>query len=71
DCVKLGQKIVLRDRHIDLVLSGINHGSNSSVSVIYSGTIGAAIEGAFECPAIGLSLLDYSPDADFTAAIHF
>ena len=71
DCVKLGQKVVLKDRKIDLVLSGINHGSNSSVSVIYSGTMGAAIEASFETMAVGLSLLDYSPDADFTAAIHF
>ncbi len=71
DCVKLGQRVVLRNRHIDLVLSGINHGSNSSVSVLYSGTMGAAIEASFEYPAVGLSLLDYSPDADFTAAIHF
>ena len=71
DCVKLGQKVVLRDRHIDLVLSGINHGSNSSVSVVYSGTVGAALEGAFESPAIGISLMNYSADADFTTAIHF
>lgn len=72
DCVKLGQKVVLRNRKIDLVLSGINHGSNSSVSVIYSGTMAAAVEASFEgTPAIGLSLQDYSPDADFTAAIHY
>lgn len=71
DCVKLGQKVVLRDRKIDLVLSGINHGSNSSVSVIYSGTMGAAIEASFDSPAIGLSVQDYSPNADFTAAMHY
>ena len=63
DCVKLGQKVVLRGRKIDLVLSGINHGSNSSVSVIYSGTMGAAIEAS--------SVQDYSPNADFTAAVHY
>jgi len=69
DCVKLGQRVVLRDRKIDLVLSGINHGSNSSVSVIYSGTMAAAIEASFEgVPAIGFSLLDYSSKADFSAA---
>lgn len=69
DCVKLGQKVVLKNRKIDLVLSGINHGSNSSVSLIYSGTMAAAIEASFEnIPAIGLSLLDYSHNADFTAA---
>lgn len=52
-----------------MVLSGINHGSNSSVSLIYSGTMAAAIEASFEdIPAIGFSLLDYSPQADFTTA---
>ena len=72
DCVKLGQKVVLRDRKIDLVLSGINHGSNSSISLIYSGTMAAAIEGSFEgSRAVGFSLLDYSADADFTAAIYY
>jgi len=72
DCVKLGQKVVLRDRKIDLVLSGINHGSNSSVSLIYSGTMAAAIEASFEnIPAVGFSILDYSPNADFTTAKHF
>lgn len=72
DCVKLGEKVVLRDRKIDLVLSGINHGSNSSVSLIYSGTMAAAIEAAFDnIPSVGLSLLDYSSEADFTAAVHY
>jgi len=70
DCVKLGQRVVLRNRKIDLVLSGINHGSNSSVSVIYSGTMAAAIEASFEgVTAIGFSLLDYSAKADFSAAV--
>ena len=70
DCIKLGQRVVLRDRKIDLVLSGINHGSNSSVSVIYSGTMAAAIEASFEnVPAIGFSLLDYSSNADFAASV--
>jgi 5'-nucleotidase len=69
DCVKLGQRVVLRNRKIDLVLSGINHGSNSSVSVIYSGTMAAAIEASFEgTPAVGFSLLDYASKADFSAA---
>jgi len=66
DCVKLAKHYVLRDRQPDLVLSGINHGTNSSVSVIYSGTMSAAIEGAMEgIPSIGFSLADYSHDADF------
>ncbi|MCQ2270663.1 MAG: 5'/3'-nucleotidase SurE [Bacteroidales bacterium] len=72
DCVKLGQKVVLRDRKIDLVLSGINHGSNSSISLIYSGTMAAAIEASLEnVKGVGFSLLDYSSDADFTASIHY
>ncbi|HPB57122.1 MAG TPA: 5'/3'-nucleotidase SurE [Bacteroidales bacterium] len=69
DCIKLAQKVVLRNRKIDLVLSGINHGANSSVSLLYSGTMAAAIEASFEnIPAIGFSLLDYSPNANFDAA---
>ena len=72
DCVKLGLRVVLKDRPADLVLSGINHGSNSSVSLIYSGTMGAAVEATLShVPAIGFSLLDYRPDADFTAARHY
>ncbi len=69
DCVKLGQKVVLKDKPIDLILSGINHGSNSSISIIYSGTMGAAMEGSVEnFKSIGFSLLDYAADADFSAA---
>ena len=72
DCVKLGLRVVLKDRPADLVLSGINHGSNSSVSLIYSGTMGAAVEATLShVPAIGFSLLDYHADADFTAARHY
>ena len=72
DCVKLGLRVALKGRRADIVLSGINHGSNSSVSLIYSGTMGAAVEGTLShVPAIGFSLLDYHPDADFTAARHY
>ena len=54
DCIKLAKHFVLKDRKPDLVVSGINHGSNSSISVIYSGTMSAAIEAAIEgLPAIG------------------
>lgn len=68
DCIKLAFYEVLK-RKPDLVLSGINHGSNASVAVIYSGTIGAAVEGTlYGVPSIGFSLLDHSPNADFTAA---
>ncbi len=67
DCVKLAKHYVLKDRKIDLVVSGVNHGSNSSISVMYSGTMSAAIEGAIESlPAIGFSLCDYDPDADMS-----
>jgi 5'-nucleotidase len=66
DCVKLAKHFILKDRKPDIVLSGINHGSNSSVSVIYSGTMSAAIEGAMEgIPSIGFSLCNYDHDADF------
>lgn len=67
DCIKLAKHYVLKDRRPDLVVSGINHGSNSSISVIYSGTMSAAIEAAIEgLPAIGFSLCDYGHDADFS-----
>lgn len=72
DCMKLGEKVVLKGRQIDLVLSGINHGSNSSVSLLYSGTMAAAIEATFDnIPAVGISLQDYAADADFTACVHY
>jgi 5'-nucleotidase len=68
DCVKMAVNNVLKKRP-DLVLSGINHGSNSSINVIYSGTMSAAIEGALEgSPSIGFSLCDYAMEADFTQA---
>lgn len=70
DCVKMAFDHLLRDEHIDLVVSGINHGSNSAVNILYSGTMGAAIEGSFYgCPAVGLSLDDHGEDADFEAAV--
>ncbi len=67
DCVKIAKHHVLKDRKPDLVVSGINHGSNTSISVLYSGTMSAAIEAAIEgMPAIGFSLCDYSATADFS-----
>lgn len=69
DCVKMARHFVLKNNHRqpDLVVSGINHGSNTSISVLYSGTMSAAIEGAIEgTPAIGFSLCDYSHKADFS-----
>lgn len=66
DSVKLGIS-ELAERRPDIVLSGVNHGSNAAVAVLYSGTMGAAIEGAvFKIPSIGFSLLDHSHNADFT-----
>ncbi len=71
DCIKLSVNTLL-DRRPDFVLSGINHGSNSSASVHYSGTMGAAREAALlGIPAIGFSLLDHSYEADFSTAVKF
>lgn len=71
DCVKMAVNKILPKKP-DLVLSGINHGSNSSINVIYSGTMSAAIEGALEgAPSIGFSLCDYGIDADFSQAVPF
>lgn len=65
DCVKIAINEILK-RKPDLCVSGINHGSNSSINVIYSGTMSAAVEAGIEgIPAIGFSLLDYSWDANF------
>jgi 5'-nucleotidase len=67
DCVKLAKHHVLKDRAPDLVVSGINHGANTAISVLYSGTMSAAIEGALEgIPAIGFSLADFSRRPDFS-----
>lgn len=72
DCVKMAFDYLLAGQKIDLVLSGINHGSNAAVNILYSGTLGAAIEGSFyDCPSIGLSLDDHTAEADFEAAVHY
>ena len=68
DCVKLALQELL-ERKPDICVSGINHGANSSINVIYSGTMSAAIEAGIEgVPAIGFSLCDYTWDADFSQA---
>lgn len=68
DCVKMAVNKLL-PRKPALCLSGINHGANHSINIIYSGTMSAAIEGAIEgIPSIGFSLLDYSIEADFSAS---
>jgi 5'-nucleotidase len=71
DCVKLAVDKILHQKP-DICISGINHGANHSINVIYSGTMSAAVEAAIESiPSIGFSLLDYAIDADFTAARHY
>ncbi len=71
DCVKLAVNKILNKKP-DLCVSGINHGSNSSINVIYSGTMSAAVEGALEgIPSIGFSILDYAHNADFSEAEKF
>lgn len=68
DCVKMGVSKLLKCRP-DLIVSGINHGANSSINVIYSGTMSAAIEGAMEgISSIGFSLCNHAIEADFTAS---
>jgi 5'-nucleotidase len=73
DCVKMARHYVLKDkRQPDVVVSGVNHGSNTSISVLYSGTMSAAIEAAIEgTPAIGFSLCDYGNDADFSHTLEY
>ena len=66
DCVKLAKHVVLKGRKIDLCVSGINHGSNASINIIYSGTMSAAMEASIEgIPSVGFSLSDFSFDANF------
>jgi 5'-nucleotidase len=61
DCVKLAKHVVLKGRKIDICVSGVNHGSNASINILYSGTMSAAMEASIEgIPSIGFSLLDFS-----------
>jgi 5'-nucleotidase len=71
DCVKLAFKVVLKKR-ADFLFSGINHGSNSSINVIYSGTMAAVFEGALaDVPSAGFSLADYRMTADFRPSVRY
>jgi 5'-nucleotidase len=71
DCIKMAISQLLV-RKPDLILAGINHGGNASSSVMYSGTMGAVIEGCLnEIPSIGFSLLNFDRDADFSIVKHF
>lgn len=73
DCIKMGMRILEEDGIVpDLVISGINHGSNATAASTYSGTIGAALEGAYYgIPAIGLSLCSHDEEADFSPVTDF
>lgn len=67
DCIKLAINVVLKDKPIDLIVSGINHGSNSSVNLVYSGTMGAALIGAENgIPAIGYSIDEHAMEVDLS-----
>ena len=72
DCVKLAVNTVLKGKKPDLCVSGINHGLNNSINVLYSGTMSAAVEGAIEgIPSIGFSLDDYTLQADFSHCLKY
>lgn len=71
DCIKVAVDMLM-PRKPDIVVSGINHGSNAAINVVYSGTMGAAFEGcAYGVPSVGFSLTSHDPDADFTPCFPF
>lgn len=71
-CVKLALNTVFQEEKPDVVVSGINHGTNAASAVCYSGTLGAAAEAALcGIPAIGVSLDTSDPDADFSRVIRY
>ena len=72
DCVKMAMNQIFYDKMPDILVSGINHGSNASIAALYSGTLGAAAEGTvYGIPSIGFSLASHAPNADFSAAVHY
>lgn len=72
DCVKLALHRFFSEREPDLIVSGINHGGNDSICVMYSGTMGAVLEGCVVgIPSVGYSILNHSPQADFSAAVKY
>lgn len=72
DCVKLAVNKIFKGQKPDLCVSGINHGLNNSINVLYSGTMSAAVEGAIEgIPSIGFSLDDFTLQADFSHCIKY
>jgi len=69
DCVKLAKNVLRKNQPFTMCLSGINHGSNSALNIIYSGTMSAAMEASLEgINSIGFSLCNYDQDADFSAS---
>jgi len=72
DCVKLAVNLIFKGKKPDLCVSGINHGLNNSINVLYSGTMSAAVEGAIEgIPSIGYSLDDFTLQANFNHALKY
>ncbi len=72
DCVKMAMNQIFHEKAPDLLISGINHGSNASIASLYSGTLGAAAEGTvYGIPSIGFSLTTHDPKADFSGAAHY
>ncbi len=72
DCVKIAKHLLLKDRQIDLCVSGINHGSNASINIIYSGTMSAAMEASLEgIRSVGFSLEDFSFKANFEPCLPY
>lgn len=72
DCVKLAKNVLYPDKQIDLCVSGINHGSNASINILYSGTMSAAMEASLEgIDSIGFSFLNYSFEADMDPALPY
>lgn len=72
DCVKLAVNKIFKGKKPDMCVSGINHGLNNSINVLYSGTMSAAVEGAIESiPSIGFSLDDFTLDADFSHCVKY
>lgn len=71
DCVKLAVTTLLEHKP-DLIISGINHGKNTSINILYSGTVAAAFEGLlYNIPSIAFSICSHALNVDFTAAEHF
>ncbi|MFA5713297.1 MAG: 5'/3'-nucleotidase SurE [Bacteroidales bacterium] len=72
DCVKMSMNKIFTESPPSLLVSGVNHGSNTSVAALYSGTLGAAAEGTiYGIPSIAFSLSNFDQEADFSAVIHW